>query len=185
MGIFKEMEMAIIKLMQELGIITPEAGNMMQEQAKQGLQGMPPMGGAPGTAGGAGGMPPGANPLDMLQLQQLAQFEQMQKFMQQQPSKKWLASFVHNHKYLSMARSPILSGILFWGSFMFFQGYASRDPRTGGQRYPSYAIFKEKILRDTWRDGWNSARLCTDWGHFTMALKEDIKHAIGWSSDSL
>lgn len=79
MNIFKEMEMAIIKLMQELGIITPEAGNMMQEQAKAGVQGMPP---------NPTGLPPGANPLDMLQLQQLAQFEQMQKMMAQQNPKK-------------------------------------------------------------------------------------------------
>lgn len=68
--------------MQELGIITPEASQLMQEQARQGLQGMPP------GAGGPTGLPPGANPLDLLQLQQNHQFEQMQKFLSQNPPKK-------------------------------------------------------------------------------------------------
>ena len=80
MSIFRDMEMAIIMLMQELGIITPEASHMMQEQAKTGVQGMPSMGGM-----GAPGLPPGANPMDMLQQ---AQMEQMQKMLAQQPPKK-------------------------------------------------------------------------------------------------
>lgn len=73
------MEIAIIKLMQELGIITQEAGNFMQAQtniANSQVQN-------PNN-----GLPPGANPLELLQmqqLQQLQQFEQFQKMMQQQP----------------------------------------------------------------------------------------------------
>lgn len=54
MQIFKEMEIAIIKLMQELGIITQEAGNFMQAQtniANSQVQN-------PNN-----GLPPGANPL--------------------------------------------------------------------------------------------------------------------------
>ena len=34
MQIFRDMELAIIRLMQELGIITAEAGNMMQAQSQ-------------------------------------------------------------------------------------------------------------------------------------------------------
>lgn len=79
MQIFKEMEIAIIKLMQELGIITQEAGNFMQAQTNIANSQVP----NPNN-----GLPPGANPLELLQmqqLQQLQQFEQFQKMMQQQP----------------------------------------------------------------------------------------------------
>ena len=84
MTIFREMELAIIKLMQELNIISPEAGNYMASQAQ-----MPnPMGGNPNLVGGM----PGTNPLDLLQMQQRQQFEQMQRAQQegkpkQEPSK--------------------------------------------------------------------------------------------------
>ena len=54
MNIFKEMELAIIKLMQQLGIISPEAGNYMQAQSQN--QGSNPYGNMPG-------MQPGTNPL--------------------------------------------------------------------------------------------------------------------------
>jgi hypothetical protein len=75
MGVFREMELAIIKLMQELGIISPEAGNYMANQA----QAPNPMMGNPNFLGG---MQPGTNPLDLLQLQQRQQFEQMQRAQQ-------------------------------------------------------------------------------------------------------
>jgi hypothetical protein len=55
MGIFKEMELAIIKLMQDLGIITQEAGNFMQAQTQQGIN--------PNVPGLMPGMQPGTNPL--------------------------------------------------------------------------------------------------------------------------
>lgn len=71
MGVFREMELAIIKLMQELGIISPEAGDYMQKQT-QFQQGAP-------TPNLLAGMQPGTNPLELLQLQQMQQFEQMQK----------------------------------------------------------------------------------------------------------
>ena len=72
MAIFKEMEMAIIKLMQQLGIITPEAGKIMASQA-QGQGSLPNPNMVPG------GMPPGSNPLELLQMQQRQQFQQMKK----------------------------------------------------------------------------------------------------------
>jgi len=74
MNIFKEMELAIIKLMQELGIITQEAGNMMQAQS---------LGPNNPYTTNLPGMQPGTNPLELLQLQQLQQFEQMQRAAQQ------------------------------------------------------------------------------------------------------
>ena len=77
MAIFKEMELAIIKLMSELGIITPEASSIMQAQTQMAQNQMPQ---APNT-----GLPPGVNPMELLQMQQYQQFEQFQKLMQQQP----------------------------------------------------------------------------------------------------
>lgn len=81
MAVFREMETAIIKLMQELGIISPEAGQYMQAQAQ-----------IPGAQipQAPNGLPPGANPMELLQMQQMQQiqqFEQFQKMMQQQPPK--------------------------------------------------------------------------------------------------
>ena len=77
-----------------------------------------------------------------------------------------------------MSRSPILSAIVFWGSFLFFHKYSSRHPVTGAQNYPSYAIFKEKIVKDTWHDGFDGQKISTDWGHFTIALQQDIEKAF-------
>ena len=71
MGVFREMELAIIKLMQELGIISPEAGNYMSNQTQ-----MPNQMGNPNLLAG---MQPGTNPMDLLQMQQRQQFEQMQR----------------------------------------------------------------------------------------------------------
>ena len=83
MAVFREMETAIIKLMQELGIISPEAGQYMQAQT-QIPGGQMPVGQIPN------GLPPGVNPMELLQMQQMQQmqqFEQFQKMMQQQPPK--------------------------------------------------------------------------------------------------
>ncbi len=55
MMIFKDMEMAIIKLMQELGVISPEAGNYMQAQTQNASINFPP--------GSIPGMQPGTNPM--------------------------------------------------------------------------------------------------------------------------
>jgi DNA-binding transcriptional regulator YdaS (Cro superfamily) len=75
MSIFREMETAIIKLMQELGIISPEASQYMQTQSQI------PSNQAPQFPNG---LPPGVNPMELLQMQQ---YEQFQKLMQQQQPK--------------------------------------------------------------------------------------------------
>ena len=62
-NIFRDMELAIIKLMEELQIITPEASSMMLNQSQQMNQ--------PQT-----GLPPGSNPMDLLQMQQMQQMAQ-------------------------------------------------------------------------------------------------------------
>jgi len=66
-NIFRDMELAIIKLMEELQIITPEASSMMLNQSQQMNQ--------PQT-----GLPPGSNPMDLLQMQQMQQMQQMAQF---------------------------------------------------------------------------------------------------------
>lgn len=65
-NIFRDMELAIIKLMEELQIISPEASSMMLNQSQ-----MP----QPQT-----GLPPGSNPMDLLQMQQMQQMQQMAQF---------------------------------------------------------------------------------------------------------
>jgi hypothetical protein len=55
-GIFRDMELAIIKLMQDLEIITPEASNFMQQQSQFANNPNAPQMQYPGV-------PPGANPM--------------------------------------------------------------------------------------------------------------------------
>ena len=83
MNIFREMESAIIKLMQELGIISPEAGQYMQNQSQIPANQIPqyPTGISPGVT----------NPIELLQMQQIQQMQQMeqyQKYIQQQQQPK-------------------------------------------------------------------------------------------------
>ncbi len=87
--LFNDMELKIIKLMEQIGVIPEQISQYMQNQAK-----IPP--GVPGPnvpnfnpAMLGGGMLPGSNPMDLLQLQQFYQMQQMQMQQQQQP-KKWL-----------------------------------------------------------------------------------------------
>jgi hypothetical protein len=56
-----------------------------------------------------------------------------------------------------------------------FYNYSGRDPVTRSQKYPSYAIFKEKIVKDTWRDGFIGDKIQTDFGHFSKAFREEIR----------
>lgn len=68
--IFKDMELAIIKLMQYIGIIPEEVGKAMEQNAL--LQGQQ------GQQGGNPGIMSGVSPMDMLQMQQMQQLKQMQ-----------------------------------------------------------------------------------------------------------
>lgn len=72
--IFKEMEIAIIKLMQKLEIIPENVSQYMLQATQQ--RSNEPAGQNP-----LGGMMPGSNPMEMLQMQQMAQFQQMQQMM--------------------------------------------------------------------------------------------------------
>lgn len=75
-GLFKEMELNIIKLMEQIGAIPEQLSQYMQTQTTTAPQGQ--------SLPGAGGVLPGSNPMDMLQLQQFMQMQQMQ----QQQTKK-------------------------------------------------------------------------------------------------
>lgn len=84
--IFRDMELSIIKLMQNLGVIPPEVGRVMEQSAAQRgeqpsvQQGQPPQ--------LVPGMMPSNNPMDMLQMQQMQQMQQMYAQMQQQQPPK-------------------------------------------------------------------------------------------------
>jgi hypothetical protein len=74
-NIFKEMEINIIKLMQYIGVVTKEVGDLLQQGAV--------------TRGQPQNQPPnlmqGMNPMQMLELQQMQQFQQMQQMANKQP----------------------------------------------------------------------------------------------------
>ena len=85
--IFRDMELSIIKLMQNLGVIPPEVGRVMEQSAAQ--RGEQPIGvqqGQPPQL--VPGMMPSNNPMDMLQMQQMQQMQQMYAQMQQQQPPK-------------------------------------------------------------------------------------------------
>lgn len=72
------MEMEIIRLMENIGVIPQQVSQYMQNQAF-----IPPVGNIPNSpisqpTTPTGGVLPGSNPMDLLQLQQLQQFYQMQ-----------------------------------------------------------------------------------------------------------
>lgn len=79
------MEIEIIKLMENIGVIPQQVSQYMQNQAF-----IPPVGAIPHnipqTNPPIAGVLPGSNPMDLLQLQQLQQFYQMQAAQQ---NKKW------------------------------------------------------------------------------------------------
>lgn len=58
-----------------------------------------------------------------------------------------------------MAYSPFFRAVGFWGSFYVVYHYVRRDPETNKHAYPSYLIFKEKIIKDTWKNGFNTDKL--------------------------
>lgn len=111
------MEMEIIKLMENIGVIPQNVSQYMQSQAF-----VPPVANNPNATSQQvptipqSGVFPGSNPMDLLQLQQLQQFYQMQ---QMQAQKKWSILLVQNI-YKSLL-NPIYAKKLwidiFWNSF--------------------------------------------------------------------
>jgi len=67
--IFSDMEIGIIKLMQHIGVVTPEAGQILEQGAAQRAQGQVPPQQLPG------GIMQGMNPMEMLQMQQMQQMK--------------------------------------------------------------------------------------------------------------
>ena len=61
---------------------------------------------------------------------------------------------------------PIVKAVAFWGSFYMMYHYARQDELTGMYTYPSYVIFKQKVIRDTWNNGINGEKLSDDLGQF-------------------
>lgn len=79
-----------------------------------------------------------------------------------------------------MAKSPFLKSVIFWVSFYALHEYSGRDPYNNRQKFPSYAILKQKIILDTWNYGLDSDKLSKDWGHFTMAFRQEMKSLVKW-----
>jgi len=95
--LFNDMELKIIKLMEQIGVIPEQISQYMQNQAKLpvGVQQPNVPNFNPAMLGG--GMLPGSNPMDLLQLQQFYQMQQMQLLQQQQQQqqpKKWSISCI-------------------------------------------------------------------------------------------
>ena len=82
--LFKDLELKIIQLMENIGAIPENVVQAMKNQAQMG------MGQGPNVPGGMGGMLPGSTPMDILQFQQNMQMQQM---MQQQQKKWFLCIF--------------------------------------------------------------------------------------------
>jgi len=57
---------------------------------------------------------------------------------------------------VEMGYSPFLRQVAFWGSFYVFYNYSSKDVETRRNRYPSYVIFKEKLVKGMWDDNFSS-----------------------------
>ena len=82
--LFKDLEIKIIKLMEQIGAIPEQISQYMQNQSSGPINvpgaNMPNLGANP-----LGGMLPGSHPNELLQFQQ---FMQMQQMHQQPPAKK-------------------------------------------------------------------------------------------------
>lgn len=91
MKIFRDMEMGIMKLMQNLDVIPPEVADIMkQQQAMMSQMGGQGMMGPPGMMPNQPMMPglgASTNPMDMLQAQQMQQMQAMFGQMGLQPPK--------------------------------------------------------------------------------------------------
>jgi hypothetical protein len=74
-----------------------------------------------------------------------------------------------------MGYSPFLRAVGFWGSFYVFYHYARKDAETKQYVYPSYLIFKEKIVKDIWKNGFNGERLETAASQYSGELWKEVK----------
>lgn len=99
--IFRDMELAIIKLMQRLEIIPEDVGKYMEQQAQ--TRGQAPQ--IPAQQLPNMGMMPGSNPMDLLQMQQM---QQMQQMFQNMTPPKWELNVLYS----------VLLFIKFWSVFI-------------------------------------------------------------------
>lgn len=93
--IFRDMELAIIKLMQRLEIIPEDVGKYMEQQAQ--TRGQAPQQ-IPQQQFPNMGMMPGSNPMDLLQMQQM---QQMQQMFQNMNPPKWELNVLYSVYYSS------------------------------------------------------------------------------------
>lgn len=101
--LFREMEFAIIKLMQKLEIIPEDVGRYMEQTAQQRGQ-IPQQQQISQQQMQNMGMMPGSNPMDLLQMQQMQQMQQMFQNM----NAKWVQNdgfvpYLYSSMYLQSA----------------------------------------------------------------------------------
>lgn len=86
-NLFRDMELAIIKLMQKLEIIPEDVGRYMEQTAQ--MRGQTPQQ-LPQQQLPNMGMMPGSNPMDLLQMQQMQQMQQMFQAMTPPKWENWM-----------------------------------------------------------------------------------------------
>jgi len=74
-----------------------------------------------------------------------------------------------------MGYSPFFRALGFWGAFYVFQKYASKD-ENNNNRFPSYLIFKQSVIADTWEKGYDSGRLSESFGKYSSELWSELKN---------
>lgn len=71
--------------------------------------------------------------------------------------------------------SYLLRSVAFWGTFYASYHYARRDPVTRQHVYPSYAILKQKVLKDTWTNGFEGDSFSKSCSEFRTELWSELK----------
>lgn len=72
-------------------------------------------------------------------------------------------------------RSYLFRTLAFWGTFYTAYHYARRDPATLRHVYPSYFILKEKVIKDTWKNGFEDDNFSTAFRDYRVELWSEIK----------
>lgn len=71
--------------------------------------------------------------------------------------------------------SPFLRTVAFWGTFYGSYHYARRDPQTKQHVYPSYLILKQKLIKDTWNQGFDSAKFSESFALYRQEFWLELK----------
>ena len=76
--------------------------------------------------------------------------------------------------------SPLLRTIAFWGTFYGAYHYAKRDEVTQQHVYPSYAILRQKVLKDTWNKGFEGEAFQNSFDEYRKEAWLELKSLWNW-----